>query len=120
MTILSIGEDYDAVAMFQMDYEPNSPLNSVRCVNITIRDDLIVEPDQFFQVALTTSDPVFLTPISMATVVIATDNDSKSHTQAKLLQSVCSCVCVCVDGGTAFACSCQRDSRPGSIPSERV
>ena len=74
---LSIGEDYEAVSMSPLNFEPNSPLASVRCVNITINDDDVIEPDQTFSVELSTTDPVFLEPISMATVVIETDNDSK-------------------------------------------
>lgn len=52
-------------------------MNSERCVDITIIDDDIIENDQSFGVSLTSNDPVFITPISEAVVVIATDNDSK-------------------------------------------
>ena len=57
-------------------YVAGSPLNSERCVDITILDDDVIEADQSFDVSLSTSDPVFLTPIEQATVIIATDNDS--------------------------------------------
>ena len=56
-----------------------SPLNSERCVDITILDDDVIEGDQSFEVSLSTSDPVFLTPIDQAVVNIATDNDSKRN-----------------------------------------
>lgn len=58
-------------------YGAGSPLNSERCVDITIIDDDFIEPDQSFEVSLSTSDPVFLTPIDQADVIIATDNDSE-------------------------------------------
>ena len=59
-------------------FEAGSPLNSVRCANVTIIDDVIIETDQSFEVSLSTMDPVNLTPIPSSLVVIATDNDSKT------------------------------------------
>ena len=60
-------------------YGAGSPLNSERCVNIIIIDDDVIEDNQSFEVSLSTSDPVFLTPIDQALVTIATDNDSKRN-----------------------------------------
>lgn len=74
------GSDYSPLVNSPLYFEAGSPLNSVRCVNITVIDDDIVEPDQTFDVSLSTMDPVYLTPISNAIVVIATDNDSKPKT----------------------------------------
>ena len=68
--------DYDAVDDFPFYYPANSPLNTVQCVNVTIRDDDVIEPDQSFEATLSTNDPVFIEPISQATIVIVTDNDS--------------------------------------------
>lgn len=74
---VSANFDYNLLSGFMLYFEAGSPLNSVVCANVTIIDDMIVEPDQFFGVFLSTMDPVFLTPISSAIVIIATDNDSK-------------------------------------------
>ena len=72
------GNDYTTLTS-TLYYGAGSPLNSKRCVNISIIDDDVIEPDQSFAVSLATSDPVFLTPIDEATVIIATDNDSKRN-----------------------------------------
>lgn len=74
-----------------LDFEAGSPLNSVACVNVTIIDDSVIEPDQSFIVSLSTMDPVLLAPISSAVVIIATDNDSKPVTDC----FVCVCVRAC-------------------------
>lgn len=63
--------------LFPLYFEAESPLNSVCCVNVTIIDDDVVEPDQTFEVSLMTYDPVLITPTANANVTIATDNDSK-------------------------------------------
>ena len=80
-------EDYVTLTA-SLSYEPGSPLNSRRCVNITIIDDDVVEPDQSFAVSLVTMDPVFLTPYDKAIVTIATDNDSKRESILRLRASV--------------------------------
>ena len=74
----------DGTALAPGDYTPltNSPLvfysgdpvGTSRCANVTIIDDLVVEPDQYFSVSLTSTDPVYITPNSIAQVIIA-DND---------------------------------------------
>ena len=71
--------DYVSLDNFPLSYEAGSPLNSERCVNITILDDDVVEDDESLQVSLSTIDPVLLTPISLAEVIILTDNDSKNN-----------------------------------------
>ena len=76
----STDNDYEPLENFPLYYEAGSPLNSERCVDIPILDDDVVENDQSFEVSLTSDDPVFLTPIPQAEVVIATDNDSKNTT----------------------------------------
>ena len=78
IVIFPATSDYNPLSNFMLYFEAGSPLNSVVCANVTIIDDIIIEPDQSFAVSLSTMDPVFLTPISSAVVIIATDNDSKS------------------------------------------
>lgn len=66
--------DYTSVVNYPLVFFTGDPVGSEQCVNITIIDDLVVEPDQSFSVSLTSSDPVYFTPTSQASVVIA-DND---------------------------------------------
>ena len=66
--------DYTSKANYPLIFYAGSPVGISQCVNISIIDDLVVEPDQYFSVVLTTTDPVYITPTSLAQVIIA-DND---------------------------------------------
>ena len=66
--------DYTSKASYPLTFSAGSPVGISQCANITIIDDLVVEPDQYFTVSLTTTDPVYITPTSLAQVII-TDND---------------------------------------------
>ena len=79
MLHFTAGDDYVSLDNFPLSYGAGSPLNSERCVNIAIPDDDVVEDDESLQVSLSTEDPVLLTPISLAEVIILTDNDSKNN-----------------------------------------
>ena len=68
--------DYTAIANYPLIFLSGDPLGTRICVNITINDDEIVEPDQYFSVLLASSDPVYITPNAEARVVII-DNDRK-------------------------------------------
>ena len=61
---------------------------AVRCSSVQIvEEDEVVEADQYFTVSLSTSDPVYITPIQQAQVVIE-DNDRKL---ILLIQCLCCC-----------------------------
>ena len=50
-----------------------------KCVNVSITDDLINEPEERFAVSLTLSgdNPPYLTPVSAAGDIVITDDDGK-------------------------------------------
>ena len=66
--------DYTSVADYPLTFSAGNPVGISRCANIDIIDDLVVEPDQYFSVSLASADPVYVTPTSLAQVIIA-DND---------------------------------------------
>ena len=75
--------DYTSKASYPLTFSAGSPVGITQCANISIIDDLVVEPDQYFTVSLTTTDPVYITPISLAQVVID-DNDCELLTSLSL------------------------------------
>ena len=95
-------DDYTAIANSPLTFFSGDPVDTRRCVNVTIIDEEIVEDDQFFSVSLTSSDPVYITPFSEAQVVIS-DNDRKlieiiliKYGCFKIYYSPSSCHCVAV------------------------
>lgn len=79
MLFLTVGpEDYTQIQDYPITFFAGSEIGTTMCVNITIEDDDIVEPDQQFFVTLdsTSDNPVFFYPYSSATVVIG-DNDGQ-------------------------------------------
>ena len=69
-------DDYTAITDMELTFTADDVINTALCVNVTIVDDSIVEPEQSFTVSLTSNDPVQFVPVQQANVVIM-DNDSK-------------------------------------------
>ena len=61
----------------ELTFTADDGIGSVQCVNVTIIDDEILEPDQSFTVSLSSSDPVVF-GIDQASIVIG-DNDGKKY-----------------------------------------
>lgn len=70
--------DYTALAAYPLTFASGDPVGTRRCVNVTIIDDDIIEPDQSFSLLLESSDPVDIMPISQAQVNII-DNDCELY-----------------------------------------
>ena len=68
-------DDYLAVSSYPLVFMSGDPLNTLRCLNVSIvNDDDVIEPDQSFFVSLTSSDPVYIAPFAESAVTIQ-DND---------------------------------------------
>ncbi|XP_064407717.1 adhesion G-protein coupled receptor V1-like [Halichondria panicea] len=63
--------DYSALTDYPLEFSASV---DTACVNVSILEEDIVEPDQVFQIYLASYDPVILTPNSSASVTIL-DND---------------------------------------------
>ena len=66
--------DYESVQNLPLTFEIGHAINSSLCVDVDIFDDEIVEFVEYFSVSLTSSDPVYINPVSEANVSIF-DND---------------------------------------------
>ena len=95
--------DYEAVDV-TLTFQP---CDRQQCVNVSITDDLINEPEERFAVSLTLSDdnPPYVTLGSAGGIVI-TDDDGKDKIddfKRKLISELCFIetfnVCVCVEVG---------------------
>ena len=67
--------DYEAIAE-ELLFEP---LDARLCINVTILDDLTVEPVQSFLVLLSSTDPGVMVAVGSAIINIQPDNDSEQH-----------------------------------------
>ena len=75
------------------DYAQPTPANltfpqgtTLRCTNISIFDDAIVENDELFSVQLTSTDPaVILSPSARSATVTIGDDDSKSFHEQQMI-----------------------------------
>lgn len=66
----------DFIAVSQVLVFPPGPPGSRQCVNVTIRDDQVLEDNETLLIELSSSDATVTTNLSLATIVI-TDDDSK-------------------------------------------
>ena len=62
--------DFGRLSDVPLVFPVNTSIGTRRCVNITINDDLYVENDELFSLAITSSDPVFLFPNSSKEILI--------------------------------------------------
>ena len=74
LLLVSADSDYTTLMNYPFQFSPDVYTD---CVNITILEDEIVEPDQSFTVSLSSNDPVSFTDSIQSASVIITANDGK-------------------------------------------
>ena len=70
------GNDYVGIQDITLEFEAGSPEGTTVCVDISILNEDVVEPEQEFSVQLFSMDPVNIGPNGTATVIIV-DSDGE-------------------------------------------